>query len=75
MKSLDLTTQSDIQLELLLAREKNMLESFNFLLDKIEAVCKEDMDLTLEQVLEYYEYSNDRLTALQTEMALRQPIV
>jgi exonuclease VII small subunit len=72
MPTLDLTTQSDIQLELLLAKEQNMLNSFANVLNKLEAICQDQMDLTLDQVLEFYEYSIDRMKALQEEISHRQ---
>lgn len=72
MNRLNLSTQSNIQLELLMAKEEKILKDFNRLLNKLEKICQADMDLTLEQVLEYHEYSLDRMIALRKEIEARQ---
>ena len=43
-----LSSASNIELELLMAREESLLKNFNALLNKIEKICQADMDLTLK---------------------------
>lgn len=71
MKTLDLTTQSDIQLELLLAREEKMVKAISNILIEIDKVCIEEMGMNLEQLLEANDWSIDRLKALKSEMEHR----
>ena len=68
---MDLTTQSDIQLELLLAREEKMAKAISNILIEIDKVCIEEMGMNLEQLLEANEWSIDRLKALKSEMEHR----
>ena len=72
MNKLELNTQTDIQLELLLAKEQKFINAINNILIEIDKVCKEDMQMTYDQLLEAYEYSTDRLNALNTEMVDRK---
>jgi hypothetical protein len=76
MTKLDLSTQSNIQLELLLAKEENMIKGITNILKEIDKVCLEEIDMTLEQLLEANDWSIDRLKALQLEIKDRQqPLV
>jgi hypothetical protein len=76
MTKLDLSTQSNIQLELLLAKEENMIKGITNILKEIDKVCLEEIDMTLEQLLEAHDWSIDRLKALQLEIKDRQqPLV
>ena len=76
MTKLDLSTQSNIQLELLLAKEENMIKGITNILKEIDKVCLEEIDMTLEQLLEAHDWSIDRLNALQLEIKDRQqPLV
>lgn len=71
MATLDLTTQSNIQLELLLAKEQKFQKALSKVLIQVEQICQEELDMSLDQVCEAYEYSNDRLKALESEMQSR----
>ena len=76
MNKLDLSTQSNIQLELLLAKEENMMKGITNILKEIDKVCLEEIDMTLEELLEAHDWSIDRLKALQTEIKDREkPLV
>lgn len=76
MTKLDLSTQSNIQLELLLAKEENMMKGITNILKEIDKVCLEEIDMTLEELLEAHDWSIDRLKALQTEIKDREkPLV
>jgi hypothetical protein len=76
MTKLDLSTQSNIQLELLLAKEENMIKGITNILKEIDKICSEEIDMTLEQLLEANDWSIDRLKALQLEIKDRQqPLV
>ena len=68
MKTLDLSTQTDMQLELLLAREENTIKSINNILRKIDEVCREEAGLTLQQLLALNDSASDRLNALKSEI-------
>ena len=57
MTKLDLSTQSNIQLELLLAKEENMIKGITNILKEIDKVCLEEIDMTLEQLLEANDWS------------------
>lgn len=72
MNKLDLSTQSNIQLELLLAKEENMMKGITNILKEIDKVCLEEIDMTLQELLEAHDWSIDRLNALQTEIKDRQ---
>ena len=72
MNKLDLSTQSNIQLELLLAKEENMMKGITNILKEIDKVCLEEIDMTLEELLEAHDWSIDRLKALQTEIKDRE---
>lgn len=72
MAAKPLSSASNIELELLMAKEEQLLKSFNRLLIKLDEVCKEAMDLTLVQVLEAHEYSLDKMIALRKEIKARQ---
>lgn len=71
MNKLDLSTQSNIQLELLLAKEENMMKGITNILKEIDKVCLEEIDMTLEKLLEAHDWSIDRLKALKSEMEHR----
>jgi hypothetical protein len=71
MKTLDLSTQTDIQLELLVVREEKTIKSINNILTKIDEVCMEEMGMTLEQLFEANDWAMDRLNALKSEMEHR----
>lgn len=76
MNKLELSTQSNIQLELLLAKEENMMKGITNILKEIDKVCLEEIDMTLEELLEAHDWSIDRLKALQTEIKDREkPLV
>lgn len=68
MKTLDLSTQTDMQLELLVAREENTIKSINNILTKIDEVCMEEAGLTLQQLLALNDSASDRLNALKSEI-------
>jgi uncharacterized coiled-coil protein SlyX len=68
MKTLDLSTQTDMQLELLVAREENTIKSINNILTKIDEVCMEEMGMTLQQLYEVNDWATDRLNALKSEI-------
>lgn len=68
MKTLDLSTQTDIQLELLVVREENTIKSINNILTKIDEVCMEEMGMTLQQLYEVNDWATDRLNALKSEI-------
>lgn len=72
MNKLDLSEVSNIELELLMAREAKLLATFDRLWDKIEAICKEEMDLTHQEALDFHDYSLDRMMALEQELAYRK---
>lgn len=71
MTKLDLSTQSNIQLELLLAKEENMMKGITNILKEIDKVCLEEIDMNLEELLEAHDWSIDRLKALKSEMEHR----
>ena len=68
METLDLSTQTDMQLELLVAREENTIKSINNILTKIDEVCMEEMGMTLQQLYEVNDWAIDRLNALKSEI-------
>ena len=68
MNVLDLSTQTDMQLELLVAREEKTINAINNILTKIDEVCMEEMGMTLEQLLEVNDYAIDRLNTLKSEI-------
>ena len=68
MNVLDLSTQTDMQLELLVAREEKTINSINNILTKIDEVCMEEMGMTLQQLLEINDWAIDRLNALKSEI-------
>ena len=72
MKTLDLSTQTDIQLQLLIAREENTIKSINNILRKIDEVCMEEAGLTLQQLLALNDSASDRLNALKSEIKDRK---
>jgi hypothetical protein len=71
MNVLDLSTQTDMQLELLVAREEKTINSINNILTKIDKVCMEEMGITLQQLLEINDYAIDRHNTLKSEMEHR----
>jgi hypothetical protein len=68
MNVLDLSTQTDMQLELLVAREEKTINSINNILTKIDKVCMEEMGITLQQLLEINDYAIDRHNTLKSEI-------
>lgn len=68
MNVLDLSTQTDMQLELLVAREEKTINAINNILTKIDEVCMEEMGITLQQLLEINDYAIDRLNTLKSEI-------
>jgi len=71
MKTLDLTTQSDIQLELLLAKEEKMAKAISNILIEIDKVCMEETGMKLDQLLEANDWSIDSIKALKSEIEHR----
>jgi hypothetical protein len=71
MTKLELSTQSNIQLELLLAKEENMMKGITNILIEIDKVCLEKIDMNLAELLEAHDWSIDRLKALKSEMEHR----
>ena len=68
MNVLNLSTQTDMQLELLVAREEKTINAINNILTKIDEVCMEEMSMNLEQLLEVNDYAIDRLNTLKSEI-------
>ena len=68
---INLSEKSNIELELLSAKEEKILKSLTAMYHKIDALCKEEMDLTLQDFLESYEYSLARIVALEQEIEKR----
>jgi hypothetical protein len=59
-----------------LAKEENMIKGITNILKEIDKICLEEIDMTLEQLLEANDWSIDRLKALQLEIKDRQqPLV
>jgi hypothetical protein len=69
---INLSEKSNIELELLSAREEQILKTYTRIYHKIDALCKEETDLTLERFLESYEYCLDKLKALKEEIKERE---
>ena len=53
-----------------------MMKGITNILKEIDKVCLEEIDMTLEELLEAHDWSIDRLKALQTEIKDREkPLV
>lgn len=62
---------SDIELELLIARENNLLKSLTRVKDKLEEICKEEFDITLLEFSELYSSSESFSSSLIEEIESR----
>ncbi len=69
--TLDLSTQSDIQLELLLAREENALKAFTRIFAKVDDIFMDELGMNMQKAFEIQDYSLDRVKALREEMVSR----
>ena len=72
MNNVNLGEVSNIELELLIARESKLLKNFERVLNKIEAICKEEMDLTHQETLDLYDYTLTRMEVLKQEYQIRE---
>ena len=72
MKTLDLSTQTNIQLEILVAEEEQIIKSINNILTKIDEVCIEEMGMNLEKLYEAADWAIDRLNTLKSEIEYRK---
>ena len=72
MKTLDLSTQTNLQLEILVAEEEQLIKSINNILTKIDEVCIEEMGMNLEKLYEAADWAIDRLNTLKSEIEYRK---
>ena len=72
MKGINLGEVSNIELELLMVKESKLLKNFDRLWDKIEAICKEEMDLTHQEALDFHDYALTRMEVLEQEYQMRK---
>ena len=72
MKTLDLSTQTNLQLEILVAEEEQLIKSINNILTKIDEVCIKEMGMNLEKLYEAADWAIDRLNTLKSEIEYRK---
>jgi hypothetical protein len=71
MKGLKLSTQSDIQLAKLEAEQQQNIKNITRILAKVDEMCQEEADMSLDQLIDNYDYCMERLEAIKHEKVER----
>jgi flagellin-specific chaperone FliS len=71
MKALDLSTQSIVQLAKLEAEQQQNIKNITRILAKVDEMCQEEADMSLDQLIDCYDYCIERLDALSKEKKFR----
>jgi len=71
MKGLKLSTQSDMQLAKLQAEQQQNINNITKILIKVDEMCQEEADMSLDELLDNYDYCMERLEAIKHEKVER----
>jgi hypothetical protein len=63
---------SNIQLEIQLIRESNFLHNFEKLIYKLERICKDESDLSIEDLIKHLKSSASKVHDIKTEINSRK---
>jgi len=76
MDKLNLSSQTLIQLTMLGVEQEQNIKNITNLLSKIDQMCKEEAGMSLDQLIDSYDYCIDKLEEINTEkMQRHQPIL
>lgn len=67
----DLSQLSNIQLELELIREEKFQRNFEQVFHKLQSICQEECDLSVEDLLEHLKLSSLKVAVYQREVESR----
>lgn len=67
----DLSQLSNIQLELELVREEKFQKNFEQVFYKLQAICEEECDLSVEDLLEHLKLSSLKVAVYKQELKSR----
>ena len=59
-----------IQIELLIAREQQLLKGLSNIMDKLDTICKEETELSVAQVMELMIFTQERLMILKEKQSV-----
>jgi hypothetical protein len=68
----NLTEMSNIQLELELTRQSNFQYNFEKLYKKLQSICEEEADLSIEDLIEHIKLSSLKVARIKNEVHLRK---
>ena len=71
MKSLDLSTQSIVQLAILQAEEQQNIDNITRILVKVDKMCQEEAGMSLDQLIDSWDYCIERLAVISKEKEFR----
>ena len=67
MKGLKLSTQTNVQLAKLKAEQQQNINNITKILIKVDEMCQEESDMSLDELLDNYDYCIERLNAIKEE--------
>jgi hypothetical protein len=68
----NLAEMSNIQLELELIRQSNFRHNFEKLYKKLQNICEEESDLSIEDLIEHLKLSSLKVSSIRTEIHSRK---
>jgi hypothetical protein len=71
MKALDLSTQSIVQLAKLEAEQQQNIKNITRILAKVDEMCQEEADMSLDQLIDSWDYCIERLAVISKEKEFR----
>jgi hypothetical protein len=74
MKALDLSTQSTIQLEILQTEQESNIKNITKILSLVDEMCQAQAGMSLDQLIDSYDYCIEKLNIIKTEKESREII-
>ena len=71
MKALDLSTQSIVQLAKLEAEQQQNIKNITRILAKVDEMCQEEAGMSLDQLIDGWDYCIERLAVISKEKEFR----
>jgi len=67
MKGLKLSTQTNVQLAKLKAEQQQNINNITKILIKVDEMCQEESGMSLDELIDNYDYCIERLNAIKEE--------
>jgi hypothetical protein len=71
MKGLKLSTQTNVQLAMLEAEQQQNINNITRILAKVDEMCQEESGMSLDELIDNYDYCIERINAIKEEKKFR----